>query len=146
VTIIESDAFVNVTGSVKSVTIRAASTKNIHSNAFPYYDENLVITYKADPDQYQTNVRINLNEYKKKKSDLEIVWNRVSGASGYQVQASTDSKMKEKVKTVTVNDNQTFLKKITITNKKNTEVYARVRPYTTVDGKKVYGRWSAVTE
>jgi hypothetical protein len=146
VTIIESDAFVNVTGSVKSVTIRAASTKNIHSNAFPYYDEKMVITYKADPDQYQTNVRIDLNEYKKKKSNLEIVWNRVSGASGYQVQASTDSKMKENVKTVTVNDNQTFLKKITITNKKNTEVYARVRPYTIVDGKKVYGRWSSVTE
>ncbi|MBE6746813.1 MAG: hypothetical protein E7558_05115 [Ruminococcaceae bacterium] len=75
------------------------------------------------------------------KKQLTASWKSISGASGYEVQYSTSSKMK-KAKTVKVkkSSKKTTVKKL----KKGKKYYARVRTYKTVNGKKIYSDWSKV--
>ncbi len=75
------------------------------------------------------------------KKQLTASWKSISGASGYEVQYSTSSKMK-KAKTVKVkkSSKKTTVKKL----KKGKKYYVRVRTYKTVNGKKIYSNWSKV--
>lgn len=75
------------------------------------------------------------------KKQLTASWKSISGASGYEVQYSTSSKMK-KAKTVKVkkSSKKTTVKKL----KKGKKYYVRVRTYKTVNGKKIYSDWSKV--
>lgn len=69
-------------------------------------------------------------------------WKKVSGASGYEVMYSTSSKFSSS-KTANVTKGSTVkqtIKKLT----KGKKYYFKVRAYRTVDGKKIYGSWSAV--
>ncbi len=71
-----------------------------------------------------------------------VAWKAVTGATGYEVQYSTSSKLRSS-KTATVkkgSTKKTTIKKLT----KGKKYYFRVRAYKTIDGKKVYGAWSAV--
>ena len=71
-----------------------------------------------------------------------VAWKAVSGATGYEVQYSTSSKLRSS-KTATVkkgSTKKTTIKKLT----KGKKYYFRVRAYKTIDGKKVNGAWSAV--
>lgn len=71
-----------------------------------------------------------------------VAWKAVSGATGYEVQYSTSSKLRSS-KTATVkkgSTKKTTIKKLT----KGKKYYFRVRAYKTIDGKKVYGAWSSV--
>jgi hypothetical protein len=75
---------------------------------------------------------------KKKKTAL-LLWKKISGASGYQIQYAASKKMKSSKKVTT--------KKVKVTIKKlksKKKYYFRVRAYKIVNGKKVYGAWSAV--
>lgn len=75
---------------------------------------------------------------------LTAAWKSVSGATGYEVQASTSksfsSKTTKKVTIKKAKSTKTTIKKLT----KGKSYFVKVRAYKTVDGKKVYGAWSSV--
>jgi hypothetical protein len=73
-----------------------------------------------------------------KSKKLSVTFKKISGAK-YEVQYSTDKKFK-KSKKKTVSTNKATLSKL----KKGKKYYVRVRAYKTSNGKKVYGKWSAV--
>lgn len=81
-----------------------------------------------------------------KKAEMTVTWKKDTKATGYQIQYSTNSKMKS-AKTVRIKKNTTYkqtIKKL----KKGKKYYVRVRSYKTVkvNGKSVtvYGSWSKV--
>ncbi len=68
---------------------------------------------------------------------------RTTQVTGYQVQYATNKKFTKNKKTVTVKSKKTTSK--TVKNlKSNKTYYVRVRTYKTVDGKKIYSKWSTV--
>lgn len=75
------------------------------------------------------------------KKSITVKWKKVSGVTGYQVQYSTNSSFKN-AKSATVKGASKTSKKISGL-KKGKKYYVRVRAYKTVNGKKVYGSWSA---
>lgn len=77
-----------------------------------------------------------------KANTASVSWNKITGASGYEVQYSVSKKMKS-VNTVTVKKAKTT--KITLKKLKSKKAYyIRVRAYKSVGNKKVYGVWSSV--
>jgi len=76
-----------------------------------------------------------------KKKQLKVTWKKISGAAGYQLQYAAKSNFKGK-KTVTVKKAGTVAKTIKKL-KSNGKYYVRVRAYKSVDGKKVYTKFSA---
>lgn len=95
-----------------------------------------VVSGKAVP----TKTTVSLT--KKTSTQLTVKWKKVTGASGYQIQYST--KKTSGYKTMPA------IKKGSITSytkaglKKGNTYYVKVRAYRTVNGKQVYGDWSAV--
>ncbi|MCR5623631.1 MAG: calcineurin-like phosphoesterase, partial [Lachnospiraceae bacterium] len=73
------------------------------------------------------------------KKTVLVKWAKVDGAEGYQVQYSLKKNFKG-MKSKTTTAAKLKIKKL----KKNKKYFIRVRAYKTVDGKKVYGAWSAV--
>ena len=75
----------------------------------------------------------------KGKGKVKVIWKKVTGAAGYQVQYSLNKKMKaarqKNCKTAGLT-----IKKL----KKKKTYFVRVRAYKMVNGKKVYGKWSGV--
>ncbi|MCM1393188.1 MAG: fibronectin type III domain-containing protein, partial [Ruminococcus sp.] len=71
-----------------------------------------------------------------------LSWNKISGATGYEIYMSTkkDSVYK-KVTTIKKNGTVKYTKK---SLKKGTTYYFKVRAYKTVDGKTIYGAYSGV--
>ncbi len=77
----------------------------------------------------------------KKAAQLTVSWKKQTEASGYVVEYTTDKNFKKDVKKVTISKNKTTgttIKKL----KKGKKYYVRVKPYTTIDKKKVYGKTS----
>lgn len=75
------------------------------------------------------------------KSKIKLKWNKISGASGYQVQRYNSSK-KKYVTIKTIKKGST----VSYTNsglKKNTTYKYRIRAYKTVRGKKIYSSYSS---
>lgn len=76
------------------------------------------------------------------KKKLTVKWKKDSLVSGYQIRYSTSSKFyKSKTKTVTVSKKNTSKTLSKLTSGK--KYYVQVRAYKTINGKKVYGSWSA---
>ena len=75
----------------------------------------------------------------KGKGKVKVIWKKVIGSSGYQVQYSLNKKMRaaklKKCKAASLT-----IKKL----KKKKTYYVRVRAYKYVNGKKVYGKWSSI--
>ena len=74
---------------------------------------------------------------------LYVCWTELTAAKGYQLQYAQSKNFKKKLKTVNKNvstQSYTTLKKL---QKKKT-YYIRVRAYTQISGKKIYGQWSPV--
>ncbi len=69
-----------------------------------------------------------------------VKWDKVSGAEGYEIEYATSSSFK-KSKTVTVKKGSTVKQEIKKL-KKGTKYYVRIRAYKTVDGKKLFGKYS----
>lgn len=74
------------------------------------------------------------------KNKVNVNINKVSGASGYQIQYSTDKKFKNNSKTVNVSKKSTSKTISKLKSKKR--YYFRIRSYKIVDGKKIYSSYS----
>ena len=72
---------------------------------------------------------------------VTVKWKKAAAGNGYQIAYATNKSFKS-AKTVTISKLSTVSKKISKLSKKKT-YYVRVRAYTTITGKKVYGPWSA---
>ena len=84
-----------------------------------------------------------IKKVKAAKKAISVIWKKVGGVKGYQVQVATDKKFKKNKKTVTVKKQKTT--KTTVKKlKSKKKYYVRVRTYKTVNGKKVYSAWSKV--
>ena len=73
------------------------------------------------------------------KCKVKATWKKLTNISGYQIQYAPNKKFK-KAKSKTVKSTSVTIKKL----KKKKTYFVRVRAYKLVDGKKVYGKWSAV--
>lgn len=125
----------------RKVTIQGSS-KQISSEAFNC--PGTVLTYTKQGKENRTCLQINSrSKAKKGKIKVSFQWNKITGISGYQVVLSTDSKCKSIKKKLTLKKNKT--KSAVTLKSKNQTIYGKIRPYTVVKGKKVYGRWSSVS-
>lgn len=75
-----------------------------------------------------------------KKSKATVTWKKVAGASKYQLVYGQNKKITKGKKSVTTKSTKTTLKKL----KKGKSYYVKVRAYRVVDGKRIYGPYSAV--
>ena len=84
-----------------------------------------------------------IKKVKAAKKAISVIWKKVGGVKGYQVQVATDKKFKKNKKTVTVKKQKTT--KTTVKKlKAKKKYYVRVRTYKIANGKKVYSSWSKV--
>ena len=81
-----------------------------------------------------------IKKVKAAKKAISVIWKKVSGVKGYQIQVATDKKFKKNKKTVIIKKQKTTVKKL----KAKKKYYVRIRTYKTVNGKKVYSSWSKV--
>ena len=81
-----------------------------------------------------TNLKISRYDYSSKKN--KITWDKVSGASGYEVYRSQDGKNYSKLTTTT---STSYIDKKASNTKTN---FYKVRAYKTVSGKKIYSEYS----
>lgn len=84
-----------------------------------------------------------------KKKALKLTWNKVSGASGYQLQYSTKSNFKSSVKSKTVGKTKSSITIKKLKTKK--KYYIRIRAYktyTNAEGKKTkaYSKWVKINK
>ncbi|MBQ5590995.1 MAG: hypothetical protein IIU65_04880, partial [Clostridia bacterium] len=74
-----------------------------------------------------------------KKNMTVKITGKVKYANGYQVAYSTNAKFKKKLTKTVIFKTKKTIKKL----KSGTKYYVRVRAYKTINGKKVYGSWTA---
>lgn len=74
---------------------------------------------------------------------LYVCWTKLTAAKGYQLQYAQSKNFKKKLKTVNKNASTQFYTTLKKLQKKKT-YYIRVRAYTQISGKKIYGKWSPV--
>lgn len=86
---------------------------------------------------YNTKATVKSLKSTKKKTLKVSIKKKITGATGYQIQYSTNKKFK-KAKSTTTNSLSKTVKKLT----SNKKYYVRVRSLNIVNGKKVYGKWS----
>ena len=87
--------------------------------------------------------KTSIKKLSKGKKKFTVTWAKVSGVKGYQIQYSSDKKLKKNNKSVTVTKQKTT--KATVKKLKSKKrYYVRVRTYKTVNGKKIYSSWSKV--
>lgn len=75
------------------------------------------------------------------KKKATVKFKKISGASGYQIQYSTDKKFKKNNKTTNVSKGKTSKTVSKLKSKK--KYYFRIRAYRTVNGKKIYSSYSS---
>ena len=99
------------------------------------------------PDASGKKVKVKKAALKKvtspKRKTLKVTWQRLSGATGYQVCVALDKKLKKGKKQKRVkgaSKTKWTLKKL----KSKKRYYVRVRAYKTVSGKTYYGSWSRI--
>ena len=103
---------------------------------------------------YKTVIHYNCKRIPKSNNSPKIVsivglpkaftvnWKKTSKAKGYQIQYSTDKKLKKNKKTITIKKAGTTSKYIKKLKSKKT-YYVRIRSYKIKNNKKVYSAWSA---
>ena len=135
---IETCAFAGI-NQIGTVTFEG-STKYVAADAF-MNSTGIKLIYKKGIKEAQTELSFDyIIARKNGNNKVRTTWQPVSGANGYQLKFSTDKKFKKVLKTVMVKKNVTNATTY-VKNKKKT-LYIKVRPYQTINKKKVYGRWS----
>ena len=110
------------------------TTDNTVNDSTNKEDEKAAVTVKR-----QTISKV----YSKKKAQAKVIWKKNTKATGYQVVYAANKAFTKNVTTVTVKKNtktSLVMKKLT----SNKKVYVKVRSYKTVNGKRVYGKYSVV--
>ncbi len=105
-------------------------------------------TTPTQPNQNDEDVTViskpksaSIKKVKGAKKAISVIWKKVGGVKGYQIQVATDKKFKKNKKTVTIKKQKTT--KTTVKKlKAKKKYYVRVRAYKIVNGKKVYSSWS----
>ena len=87
--------------------------------------------------------KTSIKKLSKGKKKFTVTWAKVSGVKGYQIQYSSDKKLKKNNKSVTVTKQKTTKATVKKLESKK-KYYVRVRTYKTVNGKKIYSPWSKV--
>lgn len=104
--------------------------------------EKTYAPFGAVVSQYTSIANPKLNSAKStSKKKIKASWEKVSGASGYQVMWSTYKNFSKNYKTKSVKA-KSLSKTVTAAQSKKT-YYVRVRAYKTISGKKVYSQWSS---
>lgn len=122
--------------------------KDCPTNLFANSNEDLVIhfpTSEASHKNYFTSAEIYSAKYTSKYVAIVAAWNKIADIDGYQVKVSTKKDYPSKytlTKTFKASVNSAKIEKIP---KKGTTVYLKIRPYKTIKGKKVYGKWTSAT-
>lgn len=100
------------------------------------------LEFKSEFKNAFTDIRINSFRLNKKKTakTAKIEWTKVKDVAGYEIRVSSDKNFKKNVKKLYAKKNKTLMKVQVSKNQKR--LYAKIRPYKTVNGKKVYGRWT----
>lgn len=129
----------------KKITIHGSS-KGIENEAF---SRSCSLTYTKAATEMKTMFVMFVSGYKyltkgkQPKIKVTLSWSKVTEADGYQIIIAQDKKFKKNKKAVTAAKNK---KRIQVTydlkDKKQDSLYARIRPYKTQNGKKIYGRWT----
>lgn len=125
-----------------SVVIQGES-KGISDQAFNQY---CILIYGKGPEEQKVSLyELSRKIYSSGKAVINLEWTNVQEADGYEVMAATNAKFTKNTKKVTVAGTENE-KTVTLKGKikKTAKIYARVRPYIYLDGKKVYGRWAKI--
>lgn len=142
VTKVEERAFADNDFAQKAII--KGKTSGIAPSVFEYCS-NLTLYYEANPDQYQTSIGICETEILSNgKASINLSWNKVNGVSGYQIQFGPKQNFTKNA--ITINAGKTKKSKtFTVKNYDYKKEYRiKIRPYTIVKGKKIYGRWSMI--
>lgn len=86
-----------------------------------------------------SELQITYLQCKKQKNTIKLNWNWVMNADGYQIRYSTNKKFKSGVKVTKTKSTRKTIKKL----KRRKKYYVQIRAYKKVQGKTVYGKWSA---
>lgn len=116
------------------------SGKGISDHAFSCQGPEMSFT--KSPNEMKTMFAIPYSQ-KGKKVKVELAWNPVTEASGYQVVIASNSKYTKNKKTLTFKKSKKNAK-VTLSwkNKKPQGIFAKIRPFRYVNGNKIYGRWT----
>ena len=87
--------------------------------------------------------RINAVRITVRGKKITVTWSKKKKVDGYQIQYSTNAKFKKGKNTVTKKTKKTSF---TIKNTNKKTYYIKVRTYKKVNGKYVYGNWSACSK
>lgn len=98
------------------------------------YQGTLKATFIIAPSKVTVSKATNV-----KGKKMKVTWKKVSSVQGYEICYGTNSTFTKNKKTVTV---KASTKSKTISKLKKKTYYVRVRAFTKVNGKKVYGTWS----
>ena len=111
--------------------VRAYRTANGTNNYGDYSSVTFLTTTTKTP---------TILKLKAGKKKATVKYKKISGAYGYQIQYSTNKKIKKGNKS----SNTTKLSKTVKKLKSKKKYYVRIRTYRTVNGKKIYSNWSKV--
>lgn len=117
-------------------------TKGYHKAAFE--GKGVVLEYKAGIKEAKTKIAILRVNNKGKTKKVTVRWMKVKDISGYVVTVASDKKFRKNVKKGTYNSSKTSA--VIQMKKSKKKVYAKIRPYKIVNGKKVYGKWMLCSE
>ena len=97
----------------------------------------------TNPSATKKPAAVKVNKLIANKKAIVVYWNKVNGVDGYHIQLATDKKFKKNRKSVIV-AKQNASKKTVKKLKSKKKYFVRVRTYKTVNGKKIYGKWSKI--
>ena len=122
-----------------------ATVYDIEVTAFKHFNKKL---YESEKSQsltiYTLPDKPKQSASSPKESILSVKWKEVKNASGYEIELSKDNNFKDK-STGNIEDGKTLSFKLSDLTPKDV-YYTHVRAYVEIDGSKVYGEWSDISE
>lgn len=106
--------------------------------------DNMILQFNRHPSWRQTNFFSYFPDSRLSKEikSVSVEWTLVDGVSGYQLEFSTKKNFKKCIKKASLKNKQN--KYSWKPKKPLKKLYGRIRPYSYVAGKRVYGKWNMV--